>query len=184
MPCSSSTPRRICARRLESLVEAAERAIADAADADDDFVDGPADEEFGEVDLDEGAFDLDDAVQNGSAEPLGDESETDPNERTYSARAERAPIRVGVKVKGPTGKALSGRTRDLSPTGLLVSVDGEELPVGRDVRVEFTHPTTRAVIEIPGKVVRHIESEGVVPAVAISLLPGASAPTSSASSPK
>ena len=49
--------------RLESLVEGAERAIAEAAAVriDDDIVVGPADDEFGDVDLDEESFDLDGA---------------------------------------------------------------------------------------------------------------------------
>jgi Tfp pilus assembly protein PilZ len=161
--------------RLGSLVEAAERALTNAGDADDDVVDGPADEEFGAVDLDEDSFDLDDADgdanASGAAEPAA--GETDPNERTFRARADRTATRVAVKVKGPTGKALVGRTRDLSPTGLLVSVDGEELPIGRDVRVELTHPKTGEKIDLAAKVVRHIEGEGVVPAVALALKPGA-----------
>jgi Tfp pilus assembly protein PilZ len=157
--------------RLASLIDAAERALASA---DDDVVIGPADEEFGAVDLDEESFDLDDdgdANAAAAAEPAA--AETDPNERTYRARADRSPTRVAVKVKGPTGKALVGRTRDLSPTGLLISVDGEELPIGRDVRVELTHPKSGEKIDVAAKVVRHIEGEGVVPAVALALKPGA-----------
>lgn len=159
--------------RLASLVEAAERAIATGDAEDDDVVEGPADEEFGAVDLDEDSFDLDeggDANAGAASEPTA--GETDPNERTFRARADRTPIRVAVQVKGPTGKALVGRTRDLSPTGLLISVDGEELPIGRDVRVELTHPKSGEKIDVAAKVVRHIEGEGVVPAVALALKPG------------
>jgi Tfp pilus assembly protein PilZ len=156
--------------RLESLVDSAERALAQTTD-DDDVVIGPADEEFGDVDLDDGSFDLDDNAPSAPAD-AADAGENDPNDRTFRARAERSPTRVAVTVKGPTGKALTGRTRDLSPTGLLVSVDGEELPVGRDVRIELTHPKSGEKLEIPAKVVRHIEGEGVVPAVALALKPG------------
>lgn len=159
--------------RLASLVDAAERAIATGAADDDDIVDGPADEEFGAVDLDEDSFDLDDGDANAAAVAEPAAAETDPNERTFRARADRTATRVAVKVKGPTGKALVGRTRDLSPTGLLISVDGEELPVGRDVRVELTHPKSGEKIDLAAKVVRHIEGEGVVPAVALALKPGA-----------
>lgn len=156
--------------RLASLVDAAERAIATGNADDDDVVVGPADEEFGAVDLDDESFDLDDGDANATAVAA---AEPDPNERTFRARADRTPTRVAVKVKGPTGKAMVGRTRDLSPTGLLISVDGEELPVGRDVRVELTHPKTGEKIDLAAKVVRHIEGEGVVPAVALALKPGA-----------
>ncbi len=166
--------------RLESLVEAADLAITDAAQEsiDDDIVIGPADDEFGEIEIDDDSFDLDIA---GAEAPLNSDAATklsadgDPNERTFRARAERSPMRVAVLVKGPTGKAFAARTRDLSPTGLLVSVDGEELPIGREVTVELTHPTSGEKLEIPGKVVRHIQGEGVVPAVALALHPGAKA---------
>jgi hypothetical protein len=77
-----------------------------------------------------------------------------------------------VRLLGPTGQAFPARTRDLSPTGLLVSVDGEELPVGRSVRVELTHPKSGTKLEVPAKVVRHIQGDGVVPAIALSLAPG------------
>jgi Tfp pilus assembly protein PilZ len=162
--------------RLESLVEAADHAIAEAVAPDDDIVVGPADDEFGDVDLDEHSFDLDGAGEEtsvGVAAGVQPDAEGDPNERTYRARAERLPMRVAVRVKAPTGKALTARTRDLSPTGLLVSVDGEELPIGREVRVELTHPTSGEKLDIPAKVVRHVEGEGVVPAVALALQPGA-----------
>jgi hypothetical protein len=41
------------------------------------------------------------------------------------------------------------------------------------VRVELTHPKSGEKLDIPAKVVRHIEGEGVVPAVALALKPGA-----------
>ena len=163
--------------RLESLVEGAERAIAEAAaEADDDVVVGPADDEFGDVDLDEDSFDLDGAAADtpvGVAVATQPGDDNDSNERTFRARAERLPMRVAVRVKTPTGKGLAARTRDLSPTGLLVSVEGEELPVGREVRVELTHPTTGEKLDVPAKVTRHVQGEGVVPAVALALQPGA-----------
>ena len=166
--------------RLEALVEGADRAIMEAAEEsiDDDIVIGPADDEFGEIDIDDDSFDLDAAGPEGSANPNAATRvgvDGDPNERTFRARAERSPMRVVVQVKGPTGKAFAARTRDLSPTGLLVSVDGEELPIGREVTVELTHPTTGEKLEVPAKVVRHIQGEGVVPAVALALQPGAKA---------
>ena len=166
--------------RLESLVEGAERAVAEAAEPelaiDEDVVIGPADDEFDDIELDDNSFDLDAAdsePQFSSDAATKISAEGDPNERTFVARAERSPMRVVVQVKGPTGKAFAARTRDLSPTGLLVSVDGEELPIGREVTVELTHPTTGEKLEVPAKVARHVQGEGVVPAVALALQPGA-----------
>jgi hypothetical protein len=100
------------------------------------------------------------------------EESGDPNDRTFRERADRAPTRVTVRVKGPTGKPLRARTRDLSKTGALLSVDGEELPIGRAVELELTHPGTGEVLTVPGKVVRHLKGEGVVPAVAVAIEPG------------
>lgn len=99
-------------------------------------------------------------------------AETDPNERTFRDRADRAPTRVPVRVKGPTGKALRGRTRDLSRTGVLLSIDGEELPIGREVELELVHPTTSESLAVTGRVMRHLAGEGVVPAVAVEIHAG------------
>jgi Tfp pilus assembly protein PilZ len=98
--------------------------------------------------------------------------EPDVNERTHRTRADRAPARVQVRIQGPTGKALQGRTRDLSQSGLLLSVDGEELPVGREVTLGLMHPTSGDVMEVSGKVVRHLAGDGVVPAVAVEIQAG------------
>lgn len=107
------------------------------------------------------------AGPSGSPDDAGD-----PNDRTYRDRADRAPTRVSVRVKGPTGKPLRARTRDLSKTGALLSVDGEELPVGRAVELELTHPGTGELLTVPGRVVRHLRGEGVVPAVAVAIEAG------------
>jgi hypothetical protein len=96
----------------------------------------------------------------------------DPNERTFVERAERAPVRARVRVQGPTGKPLEARTRDLSRSGLLLSAEGEELPLGRDVELEITHPGTGEAHAVTGRVVRHLEGPGVIPAVAIQMRPG------------
>jgi len=132
----------------------------------------------------------DDGADLGGAE-LGDSRDVDPdaetrvagfeatgvverdlNERTHRTRDERAPARVPVRVQGPTGKSLQARTRDLSKTGLLLSVDGEELPVGREITLGLMHPTSGDVMEVSGKVVRHLSGEGVVPAVAVEIQAG------------
>src|SRR5690606_7087628 len=48
-------------------------------------------------------------------------------------------------------------------------VEGEELPVGRRVELELTHPSTGERLTVPGKVVRHLRGQGVVPAVAVAI---------------
>ncbi len=111
----------------------------------------------------------------GNPEDVGDPvfSAVPPpeNDRTFTERADRESVRVPVEVRSSTGVALRGRTRNLSETGVLVSIDGEELVEGRDVTVSLIHPRTGAALPVPGKVVRRIEGNGVVCAAAIALTP-------------
>lgn len=165
--------------RLDPLRERAEEEAA--AEAAEPTADAAGDEAAFDADaFDAEAFDLgaDPTAAGGSdIEPLGtddapDGQDGDPNDRTYRERAARAATRVAVRVKGPTGKSLRGRTRDVSHTGVLLSVDGEELPIGRDVQISLVHPETGEQLDVPGKVVRHLSGGGVVGAVAVALQPG------------
>ncbi len=151
---------------------------------DDDEVD-----DLDDVDLDGLSLGDDDAVVDLSSpdlaplegleptslsadDPVGSEpaeDDVDPNEQTFTARARRAPARVPARVQAPTGKQLRARTRDVSKSGVLLSVDGEELPVGREVSINLVHPGTGEGLDVTGQVVRHVEGEGAVPAVAIKL---------------
>jgi Tfp pilus assembly protein PilZ len=112
----------------------------------------------------------------GNPEEVGDPVfATGPpeHERTFTARADRESVRVPVEVRSATGIALRGRTRNLSETGALVSIDGEELAEGRDVTVSLIHPRTGEALKVPGRIARRIEGNGVVCAAAIQLLPDA-----------
>lgn len=170
--------------RLDPLREKAERLAAGkpraeaAPRADDDgLLGGPADDDDQDLalDLEAGGFDLaaDDPSMPPGFESHSQRPDADPNERTYRARAERAPARVAAEVRGPTGKSLRARTRDVSATGMLLSVEGEELPIGREVQVSIVHPNSGEQMTVPAKVVRHIEAEGVVGAVAVEIQAGA-----------
>lgn len=162
--------------RFAPLVERAEALRADAAAAraaDELSAADPRDSLGGAERL------LADADLDGIS--LGEEhraeaaasGDADPNERTFRDRADRAPTRVPVRVTGPTGKSLRGRTRDLSKSGVLLSIDGEELPIGRDVELELTHPVSGERLTVNGRVTRHLRGEGVVPAVAVEIQAGA-----------
>jgi len=158
--------------RFEAVVERAEalRGEANAARASAELSAADPGEALGggeAPDLGEGL-----APEGFETTAQGDGESGDPNDRTFRDRADRAPTRVSVRVKGPTGKPLRGRTRDLSKTGALLSVDGEELPIGRRIELELTHPGTGELLTVPGKVVRHLSGEGVVPAVAVAIEPG------------
>ena len=162
--------------RLEPLRERAEQEAAaeapgsDAAGDDVSFDADAFDAEGFDLGADDAAAQVPDFEPTGIAS--GDDGDVDPNDRTYRERAARAATRVSVQVKGPTGKSMRGRTRDVSHTGVLLSVDGEELPIGRDVQISLVHPGTGEQLDVPGKVVRHLAGDGVVGAVAVELRPG------------
>jgi type IV pilus assembly protein PilZ len=82
-------------------------------------------------------------------------------------RASRAPCRLSARIESGDQRLL-GRTRNLSTTGTLVSVEGEPVAVGKVVQLMLTHPTTGEELELEGRVVRHLEDdEGEVTAVGI-----------------
>ena len=85
-------------------------------------------------------------------------------------RSQRATARMPARLDS-TNFSLGGRTRDLSETGVLVSADGSELPIGKEVSLELQHPETGETIEVSGVVSRHIEGEGTVAAVGINFEP-------------
>ena len=147
--------------------------VGPAPAADDDFS-LALDEDELVLGLEGESFDLDDDPAKPAATPQGFETNaqagtTDPNDRTFRARAERSNARVRAAVRGPTGKSLPAVTRDVSSTGMLLSVEGEELPVGREVQVSIHHPTSGEQLTVPAKVVRHLAGDGVVGAVAVEL---------------
>jgi hypothetical protein len=81
-------------------------------------------------------------------------------------RAHRSPARVPARIDAPN-VSVAGRTRDISETGLLLSADGSELPVGKVVRLEIRHPGTGEPFVVRGKVARHLRGDGTVAAVAV-----------------
>ena len=162
-------PLRECAERDAAVAEEPEPGAAgDALAIDADAFDAAG---F-DLDLDASAAQVHDFEAIGDDDAAVDDGDGDPNDRTYRERAARAATRVPVEVKSSTGKSLRGRTRDVSHTGVLLSVDGEELPIGRDVQISLVHPATGEQLDVPGKVVRHLAGEGVVGAVAVALQPG------------
>ena len=93
---------------------------------------------------------------------LGDHRKNEAGAR----RSPRTVARVAAEIAGEAGP-LVGVTRNLSQNGVLVSVDGDELPVGETIRVALRHPHTRESMETEGVVVRREESDDVVSEVAI-----------------
>lgn len=106
-------------------------------------------------------------------EPVRGASMLDENDRTFTEREDREPVRIPAAVKSATGVSLRGRTRNLSRSGVLLSIDGEQLAEGREVHIALIHPRTGEALTIPGKVARRLAGEGAICAVAIALQPGA-----------
>lgn len=101
----------------------------------------------------------------------GDESAAAARERRRGPRgAARVPARLDA-----THVSLEGRTRNLSETGVLLSVDGSDLPVGKKVQITLAHPDTGEPFEVAGRVSRRVEAPGTVAAVAIDFEPGEAA---------
>lgn len=102
-------------------------------------------------------------------EPLvGQIPEPDPGQQVGERRcAARRRARAMGRLSGADAN-VAVRTRDLSRTGVLVSVEGASSPaVGEDVQLVISHPITNETLEVEGCVVRHIEGEGSVPALAV-----------------
>ena len=88
-------------------------------------------------------------------------------------RAPRAAARVPARIKG-AAEPVAGRTKNLSHTGMLVSVPDCGIPVGERVKITLSHPTSGEAMDVDGTVVREIADEGRVDAVAIRFDPSAS----------
>ena len=81
-------------------------------------------------------------------------------------KSPRAIARVPVRLQS-THVNLEGHTRDLSETGVLISADGSDLPLGKPIELELQHPVSGSRIAVRGKVARHVPTEGTVAAVGV-----------------
>ena len=85
-------------------------------------------------------------------------------------QAPRTKARVTAQIDGKAGQ-VAGHTRDLSRSGVLVSVPGKGVPVGETVRLSLTHPTSGESMEVDGLVVRDIQADGAVSGLGIAFEP-------------
>lgn len=82
--------------------------------------------------------------------------------------AKRGAVRVPVRVMPMSRPPFEATSRDLSSTGIQLSMKGDVLPVGEIVRVCLWHPSGVPSIEIDGKVVRQVPNKpGHIAAVAV-----------------
>jgi Tfp pilus assembly protein PilZ len=94
------------------------------------------------------------------------QQQVDPGQR----QAPRTKAHVAARIDGKAGE-VKGHTRDLSRSGVLVSVPGQGVPVGETVRLSLTHPTSGESMEIDGVVVRDIQADGAVAGLGIAFEP-------------
>jgi len=80
--------------------------------------------------------------------------------------APRTQAHLPTRVTGRNAE-LEGHTRNLSRSGVLVSVSGEGVPVGEKVRLSLSHPRSGESKDLEGLVVRKVESEGGASALGI-----------------
>lgn len=92
------------------------------------------------------------------------EFDDEPLADRRSAPRDAARVRARLQT---TNFTLEGRTRDISEGGVLVSVDGNDVPIGKEVRLELEHPETGEPLEVKGRVARHVEGDGTVAAVGV-----------------
>lgn len=99
-----------------------------------------------------------------SSAPVAEKDESGPKRRGSKRGAVRVPVRIMPTMSPP----FEATSRDLSATGILLTVKEVTLPVGEIVRTCLWHPSGDPSIEIDGKVVRQVQNRsGRVAAVAI-----------------
>jgi Tfp pilus assembly protein PilZ len=84
--------------------------------------------------------------------------------------APRTPARVLVEIR-VGHRRISGHTRNLSLTGVLVSVQGQAVPAGTEVRIALRHPSSSDRMEVDARVVRAVETDGGISAIALEFQP-------------
>jgi len=82
--------------------------------------------------------------------------------------ARRGAVRVPVRVMPTSRPSFEATSRDLSRSGILLSMREDALPIGERVRVHLWHPSGEPTVEIDGEVVRQVPNkQGEVAAVAV-----------------
>jgi Tfp pilus assembly protein PilZ len=103
---------------------------------------------------------------------LGDESaEPKPEVDTQGKKrrgAKRRSVRVPIRVMPESSPPFEATSRDLSTSGILLSMGKVVLPIDEIVRICLWHPTGERSVEVDGKVVRQVQNKtGRIAAVAV-----------------
>jgi len=82
--------------------------------------------------------------------------------------ARRDAVRVPVRVMPTMSPPFEATSRDLSSSGILLSMKADVLPIGEIVRICLWHPSGDPSVEVDGKVVRQVPNKkGRIAAVAV-----------------
>ncbi len=82
--------------------------------------------------------------------------------------SKRGAVRIPVRVMPTMSPPFETTSRDLSGTGILLTMKQDVLPIGEIVRICLWHPSGDPSVEIDGKVVRQVQNRnGRVAAAAI-----------------
>ena len=79
--------------------------------------------------------------------------------RSGRRAAPRSSARLHVHVRSESIGAFDCRTRDVSSSGMLLSISGHEVPVGERVKLTIRHPQTAEAMDVDGTVVRHLTND-------------------------
>jgi Tfp pilus assembly protein PilZ len=102
---------------------------------------------------------------------VDDEPETTAKKSSDDGRiAPRKPVRVTAQIDH-AGGSITGRTRNLSRTGVLIELKEGSVRIGERVRVTLRHSESDTTLTVAGAVVREVKSGGRVSAIAIHLEP-------------
>jgi Tfp pilus assembly protein PilZ len=121
------------------------------------------------VQFDDSALELQEAFESllGKSDELvvaKDKDEDGPQRRGSKRDAVRVPVRIMPTMSPP----FEATSRDLSATGILLTMKESALPVGEVIRTCLWHPSGEPSIEIDGQVVREVRNRnGRIAAVAV-----------------
>jgi Tfp pilus assembly protein PilZ len=95
-----------------------------------------------------------------------EQAPADPGRR----RAPRCRAQVPIRIQ-TAERALVGHTRDISQVGVMVSVRGDELPVGARLELTIEHPNTGESMSVNATVTRQVANQDGVMALGIEFDP-------------
>jgi Tfp pilus assembly protein PilZ len=119
------------------------------------------------VQFDDSAKDLQESFEpllGRAPAPISEKERIGPQRRVSKRGAVRVPVRIMPAMSPP----FEATSRDLSGTGVLLSMKQTPLPLGEIVRTCLWHPSGDPSVEVDGQVVREVRNKnGQIAAVAI-----------------